>query len=465
MRGAGLIVVAVAVLVAACPAGAAAGEIVDPFAVIEAFDRFGAMEIWPGYEAGRQPIAIFDGERTLLLHHPAPPEGFEPLAGHEGVLAWPGRHPAMRWNSTVEIGGLRTATLLLTIEPGRDVETEASILLHEAFHVWSKPRHPTWRPNENDRYSYPVGDATNYLDLLLEEEALARALEAETGDEAAAWAAAALATRLERTARLEPEHRGFENALELQEGTAVYVARTALGTALDTERLRESQPPQGIRWRCYEVGAAAAALLDRLQPAWKARIEAQPDLTFTQLLQSALTGRKMVPAKLSADEIAAIEARAEEGIRGLREQRASRYEEFRSRPHRVTIEIGPDVEPFRLANFDPINLEILDGGEALHLHGIVLERPGGRVQIDNPRFVRRSFTGVLALTSPAGAHPFTGGVVRVEVAGMEQAPTVHAEDGVVTIEGEGVSASIDGAEIVSREGGTMIRIRAEDQTD
>jgi hypothetical protein len=438
----------------------AAQETVDPFEVIAAFDRFAAMEIWPGYEAGRQPIAIFDGERTLLLRHPAPPEGFEPLAGREGVWVWAGRHPAMRWNSNAEIGGVVTATLILTIEPGRAVEREASILLHEAFHVWSKPRHPTWRPNENDRYSYPVGDAGNYRMLLAEDEMLARALEAGSDDDAAAWAAAALATRLERTARLRPEHLGFEAALEMQEGTAVYVDRTARGVARDTARLRDSQPPQGIRWRCYEAGAVLAALLDRLRPTWKNELEEQRDLTFTQLLEGALAGREAPPAEFSADEIAAIEARAEDGIRGLREQRAARYEEFRSRPHRVTIEVGSGVEPFRLANFDPINLEILDEGEALHLHGIVLERAGASVEIDNPRFARRTTAGVLALTSPAGEHPFIGGLLRVEVAGMKAAPTVRTEDGVVTIEGEGLTATIEGAEIVDGEGGPVIRIAA-----
>jgi len=64
-------------------------------------------------------------------------EEFLPLEGHEGVWVFTGRHTAMRWNSNADIGGEPTATLLLTIEPGRSTEFEASILFHEVFHLLS----------------------------------------------------------------------------------------------------------------------------------------------------------------------------------------------------------------------------------------------------------------------------------------------------------------------------------------
>ena len=60
---------------------AADNDLVDPFEVIAAVDRASEMRLWPGFDATAYPIAIFDGERTLLLRHPKPPEEFAPLEG------------------------------------------------------------------------------------------------------------------------------------------------------------------------------------------------------------------------------------------------------------------------------------------------------------------------------------------------------------------------------------------------
>ncbi len=73
-------------------AGANEARVVDPFEVLAAFDRCSAMELWPGFDATAFPIAIFDGERTLLFRHPSPPEEFQPAEGHEGVWAFAGKH-------------------------------------------------------------------------------------------------------------------------------------------------------------------------------------------------------------------------------------------------------------------------------------------------------------------------------------------------------------------------------------
>ena len=66
--------------------------VVDPFAVVATLDRFAETPLWPGFEPSEYPLAIYDGERTLLLRHPSPPEEFTPLEGHEGVRAVAGRH-------------------------------------------------------------------------------------------------------------------------------------------------------------------------------------------------------------------------------------------------------------------------------------------------------------------------------------------------------------------------------------
>ncbi|MCW8985697.1 MAG: hypothetical protein OQK55_10165, partial [Thermoanaerobaculales bacterium] len=79
-------------------------DLADPFEVVAAVDRASDMELWPGFDAAAYPIAIYDGESTLLLRHPNPPDEFEPLEGHDGVWVSAGKHPAMRWNSNADIG-------------------------------------------------------------------------------------------------------------------------------------------------------------------------------------------------------------------------------------------------------------------------------------------------------------------------------------------------------------------------
>ena len=434
------------------------GSVADPFEVIAAFDRFAELELWPGFDATTFPIAVYDGDRTLLLRHPNPPEEFQPLRGHEGVWVSAGRHPSMRWNSNADIGGERTATLLLTIEPGRSTQYEASILFHEVFHLYSKPLHPTWRPNEVHRYSYPMDDVGNYRLLLLEEEALARAVESESEAAAASWAAAALAIRNERTARLSAEHRAFETLLELQEGTAVYMGRSTIGTAHHTDRLREDRGPEGIRWRCYETGAAVSVVLDRLLPSWKTDLDADPDITFEDLLGPAVAEREVEPATFTDEELAAVARRAEAAIADLAAQREELYENFAGRGKRVVVRLADESEQLGLARFDPMAVEVLDRGEALQAHYLTAFHPRGEVSLNNPHFVRRSLDGVVALTTPAGEHPFLQGFRKISVSGFSGEPTVVRDGNAITVEAEGLTLSFDGARVKSADREIVITI-------
>ena len=434
------------------------GRVGDPFEVIAAFDRFAEMDLWPGFDATEFPIAVYDGDRTLLLRHPNPPEEFLPFEGHQGVWASSGKHPAMRWNSNADIGGERTATLLLTIEPGRSVDFEASILFHEVFHLFSKPLHPTWRPNEVYRYSYPMDDLDNYRLLLLEEEALARAVESETEGATASWAAAALAIRRERSAKLSDEHRAFETLLELQEGTAVYMGRSTIGVAGDTIRLREERGPEGIRWRCYETGATVAVVLDRLLPSWKADLDADPEITFAELLGAALATRDVEPAIFNDEELAAVARRSKAAIANLEAERTALYENFSRRGKRVVIQLADEGEQLEMVRFDPMAVEVLDRGEALHAHFLTAVHPRGELKLNNPNFVRRSLDGVVALTTPTGEHPFLSGFHRVAISGFSGDPVVLREGNTVTVEAEGLSLSFDGALIESTDEELVITV-------
>lgn len=355
--------------------------------------------------------------------------------------------------------------MLLTIEPGRPVGYEAHILFHEIFHLFSKPLHPTWMPNEMWRYSYPMDDLDNYRLLLLEEEALARAVESESDETAASWAATALAIRTDRQAKLSEEHRTYETALELQEGTAVYMGRSTIGIASNMERLREDRGPEGIRWRCYETGAAVAVILDRLMPSWKMELDAKPETTFAELLKAAVAAADVTAASFSSKELAEIEARADGAISELAAERAGLYEDFNRRGKKVIVRPADKGERLESDGFDPMAVEILDNGDALQAHLLIASHPRGSVRFTNPDFVRRSLDGVLALTRPAGNHRFLQGYRQITVAGFSGEPVVERNGDAVSVEAEGISVVFDRAVIESTDDALIITVLPADAAE
>src|SRR5690606_29811203 len=49
------------------------------FAIVRELERVAAeREFWPGFDPLSVPLAIYSGDRTYLLRHPSPPEGFAP---------------------------------------------------------------------------------------------------------------------------------------------------------------------------------------------------------------------------------------------------------------------------------------------------------------------------------------------------------------------------------------------------
>jgi len=113
-------------LLLACRADAAS----PVFALVDEFDRMAAQPLWPGFDARKTPLELYDGTNTYLFRHPAPPPEFSPVEGHPGFWVSPGRHETMRANTSVKLGGLMTATL-----EGADI-TLAPVLVHECFHVF-----------------------------------------------------------------------------------------------------------------------------------------------------------------------------------------------------------------------------------------------------------------------------------------------------------------------------------------
>src|SRR5215470_8402830 len=80
-------------------------------AILAEFDRMAELPLWPGLAPKTIPVAIYDGKETWLVRHPAPPAGF--VRKSDTVWSFPGQHSVMRANTSVDLGGTKTATLLL----------------------------------------------------------------------------------------------------------------------------------------------------------------------------------------------------------------------------------------------------------------------------------------------------------------------------------------------------------------
>ena len=332
-------------------------------------------------------------------------------------------------------------------------------VVEEVFHVFWLARHPAFRPDELARYAYPLEDADNLRALLVEDEALARALESRSTTETARWAAAALAARRARVPAVAADVLGWETSLEMMEGSANYAARVAVGEPAQktADRLRAPRPAEGIRWRFYDTGAALCFALDRLSPGWKERGEREPSLTTVEQLDASLRASGAEPAAIDTAVSARILARVSADIADLRKRREEVRAGLLSRPGgRIVIEVEDDAEPLRVRRFDPINLMVLARGEVAHPNYLTLESSQGTVDVSNARFARGSFDGTVSLSVPAGPHPLRGGVRRLTVAGLGAAPEVGGDASTVTVEAPGVRIRLRHAQ--ARAEGELLRI-------
>src|SRR5205809_5723473 len=121
----------------------------DAIAIVAEADHIAtARSLWPDYAPTTTPVAIYDGVHTLLFRHPNPPEGFRPLIGHEGIFVYDGLFASVRANTSVDLGGTLTATVMLEANANVSVGRGAALLLHEEFHHFQRQQHKDWAANE-----------------------------------------------------------------------------------------------------------------------------------------------------------------------------------------------------------------------------------------------------------------------------------------------------------------------------
>jgi hypothetical protein len=230
--------------------------------------RLGQHDLWPDFDPAMVPLAIYDGHRTVLLGHPAPPPAF---ARDSAIGGWSqeGRHAEVVAGATARIGGVWTVTLIAT-----DTAPIARLALRavrEAFHVMQRDRHPEWIVSDEAFEDVRVRDVDLLTLRRLENMALSRALSARNKTQAACWAKAAIAERRARHA-VSPRLGALEWRAELNDGLAIYVEQRASGERSGLS-LEPGYPPDAIRERAAATGVAFAMLLDTLRPDWREQLE------------------------------------------------------------------------------------------------------------------------------------------------------------------------------------------------
>jgi hypothetical protein len=395
---------------------AAAGA--DVAAILAEFDRVSSRAEWPGFDPHSIPVAIYDGQRTWLYRHPSPPPQFHPVEGHSALFAFGGRHPATQANTSAEIGGALTATLMVDASDRSPLEN-AAILTHECFHVYQRRVHPTWQGNEAALFTYPVEDADAAALALLEHDALRRALRSQS----ACWASRFNETRKQRFARLPAGAVAYERATELNEGLAQYIQDRVGRREPDLARTFQ---PGDVRGRAYVTGEAIAFVLDKIAPGWKSRVQDSLDALLPSLAGPT--------CDFTDGERQASVQQARTAVAALLERRREAERAFASAPGwRVVIEASPQ-HPLALQGFDPMNVERLTDKKVLHKRFLKLGNAGGSLEMLKAQ----------SITVAAGTHPLFGGVQSWIIL-LESKPSVTVDGKSVKVEAPGLNGAFSDA--------------------
>lgn len=438
MRALKVSLLALLLLCPPAPAQSGAGGL---FAVMDEVARMGAAELWPGFDPRRIPAAIFNGRDTFLFHHPQPPEGFISLSSRQGVWAFPGRHESVTSNAPVKLGGVWTATALLTPDPRRTTRDAAALVVHEMFHAFQSERHADWQPNELDLFAYPFGDAEVLRLRRLESEALRRAADVAASRSASCWAASAVELRRARFALMPKGSVVYERVNELNEGLAEYVGARAAGRRGSGLPAREFAAEE-VRQRGYLSGRALGVLLDRFSPRWKQRLEAGEKRSLDELLEGALPRAPRCKLPPPVQEAARLRARDEVAKLGAAREAARR--DYLAREGWRLVLSAADGAPLWPQGFDPLNLRRLVGAELLHTRHLKLGNDAGAIEI----------LGRAAITEGAGEHPLFNGVRRLTVAGLPAEPAVEESAAGIKITAADLKAEFRSARL-ARDGRTL----------
>ena len=406
---------------------AAQGVSPDVATIAEARQR--AAGVWPGFDPSTIPVLLFDGTTSWLSGHPGTPDGFRP-AGRPGLQMYAGRHPEVTANSSVELAGTQTATIM-PFRADLTAAARAGVVAHEMFHVFTRQRHRGWTANEVDAFTWPASDA-EVLVLRRIEYAMLRHALATTPAQRACFARGAMQIREQRHRKLGSGAAAYERMNELAEGLADYVQQRVAGVADTAVMPVRAIDPENVRAVAYQVGDGLARILDHLMPAWRDTLERRDSLKLDALLSSALPPGNA--CSLSEDQIHQMRLQAGYDVGALRATRDSTRRALENRVGwRVTIAAGGEL--LWPQGFDPLNVGVLDSALVVHRRMLRLGNGAGTVEV----------LGHESVTRAAGEHPLFNGLRSLEVTGLPAEPRIRIDNGVLTLTSNVMSATLRGA--------------------
>lgn len=404
------------------------------FMILEEVGRLGFTHLWPGFDPAQIPLAIYDGERTWLFQHCNPPVEFIAVEERSYTYYFLGLHQSVCANSTIELNGVLTATILLHTLKGLTVKQIASICIHEQFHVFQCQNYPEWSSNSMEQLLYPVESVDNLQLRRLETLAIYRAVGSTEKTEAIRWALTALSLRTQRFACLPEGAVCFEQGTELLEGLAQYIERKSLGLT-ETELLVQDYPPAEIRLRCYHTGHALALLLDRFNEAWKH--ELVEGCTLDTLLAKALSRFDYEGKSFTLAEYEASRIQAQKEIKELFDRRQEMRRELFSQSGWV-CRIECDSEHFlKLKALDPMNMYKLNQNEVLHTRMIKTGNEFGYIELLDGK----------AITNGSGESLFR--IVKLIIPGLRNRPDFQKKENTIQISGKGFSGEFKNSPFIN----------------
>lgn len=422
----------------------------DACAVVAEADRLaGQHELWPGFDPRQIPMMVYDGQRTWLFHVSEPWRGFAAMPERPGVFGHPGLHDSVRANTATKVDDVWAAVLMLPSLDMDGVTQVAAALIHEAFHVYQMTHHSGWMANEVELFKYPVLDRTMLARRYAEDEALDRAVRSAGADERLAWTRTALELRQQRAADMPEGAIRYERDLEVLEGLAHYVQVRAVGNMEAVlRRPANGFAPDQVRSRGYWTGVQWAMILDRLDVAWKDRLQRDDQLRLDQLAEQLTVERPAEPLGFDATELARFESLATEQVAALQATLDRRRVEFRQAPG-YQLEIHASAEsPLRPQGFDPMNITVLEDRQVLHHRYLKLGNQLGWVELLNRP----------GLTVGAGEHPLFSGVRQLVVTGLESPPEIEQSDGTVRMTVNGLQLEFRSATLERMSDRLIVRL-------
>ena len=426
-------------------------EVQFAFALEREMSRIATQSrLWPGYNPLAVPLAVFDGTNTHLFRHPSPPKEF---LEKQGAYVFEGRHPAVIANSSAQIGGVATATILVeTPLTERTLSDIAALALHEAFHVFQGAAHPGWGANEVYLFIYPVDDADALILRRVETEALRRAFVEQEPDAVAGWAQLALDARGERFDQIDSAFAAYERGIELMEGTATYVEYKVAGQT-EPDLPVEGFAPEDVRSRAYTTGVALALLLDRFDLGWRERFEAHESQCLDSALGEALhMVRKSSECRFAESELTEIARVARADIETLLVEQARRRAQFESAPGWQLVVEADKARPLWPQGFDPSNVCRVKAG-LLHTRFLRLGNETGTLEV----------MGDTVLTEGVGPHPLFNGIHRLMLTGLEDEPEVGGQQEHVVVSLPTFRMEFRGASV--QKSGKQVCVRLEPKKD